>query len=266
MNYLERYRGGEYEQVWSDLQALGPSVRQEPHYSQAREVAAETMRRVRRNCELLVSRLGALGYVFGTYPDGSTGYYSEGPLVAPSGETRAGRVELEAEVGGPLPLSLVTFWEEVGEVDFVGMHPEWPDGLDPLVVCPPEAAVSLLYEVEGNNISEKSIHRELRGALGDENFEAPKFFAGLAPDDLHKDNVSGGDPYGVALPCPSADFVFLYEGHNLLFVPYLRVAILRWGGFPGLDRSVARCGFRGLEGRAVRFEPLESLIEGLEPF
>jgi len=26
MNYLERYRDGEYEQVWEELQALGPEV------------------------------------------------------------------------------------------------------------------------------------------------------------------------------------------------------------------------------------------------
>ena len=76
----------------------------------------------------------------------------------------------------------------------------------------------------------------------------------LAPDDLHKDNVSGGEPYGVGLPDPSADFPFFYESHNLLFVPYLRLAILRWGGFPGLDFS------------RERFKPLRELRKGLEPF
>ena len=70
MDFVERYRTGEHQQVWNDLQALGPAVRREPNYAQAREVAAETMRRVRRNCERLVSRLGKLGYVFGTFPDG----------------------------------------------------------------------------------------------------------------------------------------------------------------------------------------------------
>ena len=84
MNFLERYRSGEYEQVWSEMQVLGPAIRQEPDYSLAREVAAETMRRVRRNCERIVSRLRSAGYVFGTFPDGSTGYYTNGPLVAPS--------------------------------------------------------------------------------------------------------------------------------------------------------------------------------------
>jgi hypothetical protein len=263
MNYLERYHNGEYEQVWSDLQALGAGIREEPHYSEARAVAAETMRRVRWNCELLVSRLRALGYVFGTYPDGSTASYRDAPLVGPSTQTRADCVQLEAEVG-PFPLSLVAFWEEVGMVDFIGMHPEWPNGLDPLVVGPPAALDP--FELAGYDMFEKSIRSKLTEALGHKNFETPKFYGGLAPDDLHKDNVSGGGPYSVGLPCPWADFVFLEEAHNLLFVPYLRLSILRWGGFPGLDESVSRCGYFGLKRKAVRFEPLRELVAGLEPF
>ena len=31
MNYLERYRNGEYVEVWNELLALGPNVRSEPH-------------------------------------------------------------------------------------------------------------------------------------------------------------------------------------------------------------------------------------------
>lgn len=232
MNYLERYRDGEYERVWDELRALGPTVRQEPHYLEAREVAAETMRRVRRNCELIVARLQSLGYVFGTYPDGTTGYYTEGPLVSPSDAMRDSTSELEAEAG-PLPLSLVAFWQEVGSVDLVGMHPKWPDGLDPLVIASSEGALALLYEDEDDDESR---------------------FVGLAPDDLHKDNVSGGDAYGVVLPNPSVDFVFLNERHDLPFVSYLRMAILQWGGFPGLDE------------KSARFDPLGELVAGLEPF
>lgn len=236
MNYLERYRNGDFERVWDELQALGPAVREEPHYSRAREVANETMQRVRHNCDLIVARLRSAGYLFGTYPDGSGRSYACEPLAPPSDATRADIAELEAEAG-PLPLSLKAFWQEVGAVDFVGMHPAWPDGLDPLVVDPPEGALSFLYEEEG-----------------DENVSGSEWFAGLAPDDLHKDNISGGDPYGVALPEPSADFVFMYERHNLLFVPYLRMSILQWGGLPGLD------------GRGEQFEPLGGLVAGLELF
>jgi len=235
MNYLERYLNGEYEQVWKDLQALGPAVRQEPHYSLARQVAAETMRRVQRNCQLLVSRLRSAGYVFGVYPDGSHGYYTQGPLVPPSESTRSDCAELQTQVG-LLPLSLEAFWQEVGMVDFVGMHPSWPRGLDPLVVYAPEAAISDLESVEGQEE------------------DSEPFEASLAPDDLHKDNISGGSPYAVALPDASADFIFRNERHRLLFVAYLRLAILRWGGFPGLD------------GQNVLFEPLDDLIAGLEQF
>ena len=229
MNYLERYQNGEFEQVWNDLQNLGVSIRNEPYYTPAQEVATETMRRVRRNCERIISRLQTLGYVFGTFPDGTRRSYRAEPLTLPSNQMRADCEELESKAG-PLPLSLIAFWQEVGAVDLVGMHPSWPDGLDPLVVDPPEGALSYLDD-EGEGI-----------------------FVGLAPDDLHKDNTSGGDPYGLELPNPSADFIFMYERHNLCFVPYLRLAILRWGGLPGL------------EGRGIQFDPLDTLVADLELF
>jgi hypothetical protein len=233
MNYLERYQRGEYEQVWAELVALGSAVRREPHFSQAREVAAETMRRVRRNCETLVSRLRSVGYVFGVYADGSRGYSSDGPLVPPSAGSSSDLAELEEQVG-PLPLSLRAFWEEVGSVDFVGRHRSWPAGRDPLVVYPPEGALAEL---------------EMMEEAEDDLFEAP-----LAPDDLHKDNISGGDAYAIGLPDPCADSRVLNERHALHLVPYLRLAILRWGGFPGL------------EGQKSSFEPLGALVSGLEPF
>jgi hypothetical protein len=237
MSYLERYRSGECGRVWKEIQALGAAVRREPHFSPAREVAAETMRRVRRNCERIVARLRSLGYVFGTYPDRTRRTPDSEPLTAPSEAIRADCTELESQAG-PLPLSLVAFWHEVGSVDLVGMHSKWPDGLDPLVVDPPEGALSFLCETEED----------------DDEGEGSAWFAALAPDDLHKDNVSGGDPYGVGLPDASADFVFLNERHGLHFVPYLRLAILRFGGLPGLD------------GREVPFQPLGELIAGLELF
>jgi len=240
MNYLERYRYGEYERVWGELQSLGSAVRQEPYYSLAREVATETMRRVRRDCDLIISRLRALGYVFGTYPDGSTGDYTQGARVPPSEATRADLAELDERVG-PLPLSLVAFWQEVGSVDLVGMHPSWTEGLDPLVVYGPEVAVSDLDDWE--ILVEEG-----------EKDDSGRFEAGLEPDELHKDNVSGGEPYSVAMPDQSADFMLLYERHNLLFVPYLRMAILRWGGLPGLDTQ------------EVSFQALDDLVAGLEPF
>lgn len=65
MTYLERYRAGEYEQVWADLVALGPKAYSGPAHEDALAVARETMRRVRANLETLVPRLVAAGYQFG---------------------------------------------------------------------------------------------------------------------------------------------------------------------------------------------------------
>ncbi len=234
MNFLERYKSGEYEAVWSELQALGADVLQESILGSARAVALETMGRVRSNCGILVSRLRSMNYKLGIYPDGSEGYYSEGPLVEPSKTLQQDLHRLQAKYG-PIPLSLEAFWQVVGSIDLVGMGPAWPGQLDPLVVNPPIGALIDLEDME------------------EENPEGP-LQGGLSPDDLHKDNISGGSPYAVGLPCASADFLLLNERHELLFVPYLRLSILRWGGFPGLD------------GRHIDFPPLKALTENLIPF
>ncbi|SOD03333.1 hypothetical protein SAMN05216486_11028 [bacterium JGI 053] len=162
MSYLERYLAGEQEQVWAELLALGADVRREPVLADARAVAAETMRRVRRNCERIVGRLQAAGYKFGAYPDGEE-RWTEGPLVAPTAESRA---DVEALAGrvGPLPLSLEAFWSEVGSVDLVGMHPSLPDMSDPLAVDPPEGALEELEDWEADRDEEPdgSSHFERR--------------------------------------------------------------------------------------------------------
>jgi hypothetical protein len=235
MKYLDRYTKGEHKQVWQELQMLGEQVFEEPYIDQAQAVAAETMQRVRRNCERIYGQLQNLGYVFDTFPGGARRDYVPDPLDPPSKQFQVDLDELESEAG-PLPLSLKAFWQEVGAVDFVGMHPAWPDGLDPLVVYPPEGALDSFYGLEGDFP------------------EGKKGFGSLAPDDLHKDNVSGGSPYGLYLPEPSMDFKFMYEPNKLLFLPYLRLAILKWGGFPGL------------EGTGTTFEPLNSLTADLEDF
>jgi hypothetical protein len=63
------------------------------------------------------------------------------------------------------------------------------------------------------------------------------FLCPIAPDVLHKDNVSGGLPYSIKLPNAGADALLCNEWHNVGFIPYLRIAILDWGGFPGLSQA-----------------------------
>ena len=112
-SYLDRYRAGEHEAVWSELAALGADVRHEPVYSDARAVARETMTRVRHNVELLAPRLRELGYRF-AHPDEV--------LVPPTPELLERLDWLEAGAG-PMPLSVRAFFEHVGSVCFMGSHP-----------------------------------------------------------------------------------------------------------------------------------------------
>jgi hypothetical protein len=97
----------------------------------------------------------------------------------------------------------------------------------------------------------------LRGGYID---EGNGFQIDIAPDAKHKEDVSGGAPYGVAVPSPLADATLLNEWHETTFVRYLRVAF-SGGGFPGFGRP------------ATKYEPaltpppgfVEKLRRGLVP-
>jgi hypothetical protein len=227
MSFLDRYASGEYERVWGDLVALGHEVRHAAYFGDAYAVAKETMRRVRRNVEVLVERLNRLGYEFAR------------PEAAhiPPGAGTAERIVAMEESSGPLPLSLRAFYQVVGSVDFtqsrdqlVRYHRPERAGAqdvqvlgeeDPLVVAP-------LTELA----------EEAASATG-------RVYFCFAADEFHKANYSGGENYHVWLPDPRADFeiVGMY-GIDERFVEYLR-ATLSWGGFRGrvktLEADESRC-------------------------
>ncbi len=78
----------------------------------------------------------------------------------------------------------------------------------------------------------------------------------LAPDHLHKANVSGGSPYAVLVPFRGADPIFTDERHGLPFLDYIRLAF-KWAGFPGLEDHAGRADVQ-------RF--VAKFGQGLEPF
>ncbi len=220
---FDRYVSGEYAAVWTELMALGDNVRRDPAAADALAVAYETMQRVESNIRTLIDRLSRLGYRFATSP----------PHRPPGRRWR--EIQQLEGLAGALPLSLRAFYDVVGSVDFVAKRRSWwawgstarsanlmaPDSSvapDPLVV----------YGVEDALAECESMDDDERSAVT------------IAPDDLHKENVSGGDPYTMAVPDPQADGKLLDERHDLLFVDYLRLCF-RYGGFPGyegIDRGV----------------------------
>lgn len=217
MTYHARYQAGEHICVWRELTALGASVRAPALIDDAWAVAEETMTRVATNIDRIIERLTNRSYQFDVYPDGTAPLATLPAHGRPDTALLADVVELEQRVG-PIPLSLRAFWQVVGTVSLIGRALEgWPDYGDPLFVSPPDYA---LFELRKHGPGEDS---------------GGTFMCGLAPDVLHKDNLSGGPEYAIALPNPSADATFEREWRGIGFVPYLRVAILDWGGFPGLS-------------------------------
>jgi hypothetical protein len=238
-NYYQRYTAGEHVAVWQELMLLGENVRNEPFYSDALTVAAETMRRARRNVEVLVRRLRAMGYRFqgsfwpsmeilsGLRTMEVPGELRKAASACGAVHCRDGRQRtanwlksLEELAGGPLPLSLQAWYEQVGAVSLLGSHPainprDSPELLvDPLVIFP---LGELCEEME---TAEQ---------------EAGELLLPLSPDDYHKANMSGGPPYSLKIPDAGADARFS-DWHQTSFVNYLRIAF-QWGGFPGWERS-----------------------------
>jgi hypothetical protein len=142
--YLERYLAGEYQQVWNELLAYGAAIRSEPLSGDAWTVAQETMRRVRYNIELLISRLRTLGYRFGEIPhdpgweEWERDFVKAYPVFQPPPADTARLLdELERRVG-LLPLSIRAFYLEIGGVNFIGV--------DPYLMTVPNASIDGVFD------------------------------------------------------------------------------------------------------------------------
>jgi len=221
--WLERYRTGQREQVWHELRQCGNSVRSEDLATEAQAVCDEMARRARHNVEVLVGRLRSQGYVFHTNDDARRPVIPHHP---PSAEAPALDDWLHDRFG-PVPMVVSSWIRIVGDVWFVGTHPSWPESQD---------ADPLVIELEGARYPDGSIHDHFEGEYeawrewSGENEDADGFVLPVAPDRLHKANISGADPYGIRLPDGTAEGLFVGEA-AMPFVAYLNL-VFRHGGFP----------------------------------
>jgi hypothetical protein len=289
---LDRYKAGEYRQVWKELVALGPAVREEPYAADALGVAHETMKRVEANVRTLVERLTAMNYTFA--PDGPSG----GGMKVQMGGSTMDLDDLMRSVGQPGALgglskltgllgNLMKTRDKMATPSAAG--PQRAGGSRAHVPPGPNAkkdvakfereygtlplSLRAFYEIVGE-VNLNGTHPAIdppgssiapdpllvygldEGIVefdeDDEDGERPGAVT-IAPDDLHKANTSGGDAYEMAIPDLRADGELLNERHNLLFVDYLRLCF-EYGGFPGY------------EGRGSVPAEIKTLREGLLEF
>ena len=227
-DWLQRYRRGEREKVWHELRQLGATVSDAEAAGEAQAVCDEMALRARHNVEVIIDRLTTQGFRFHTNDD------AQDPVVPFHGSSSGAGAQLRwlEERVGPVPMTVSSWLRLVGDVWLVGTHPRWEASAeaDPLVI-----------EIEGLRWPGKSMQDYFAEEFEQwnegvaEGESAGVFVLPVAPDRLHKANISGGPPYGFTLPDACADALFLGE----VAMPF--VAYLNWvfqnGGFPGVSQG-----------------------------
>lgn len=224
---LRRYCAGEFDQVWREIRSHA-SIEGE-FRDEVMEVADATMRRVAQNADLIAARLKDVGWqpLLSEY---------QGLRTPPKSGDSAVFAHIAEISGAPIPPTLLSFWRMVGGINWVwdykaGEPPDLGFDLpleehDALCVDAP-SVITYLFD-------EWTALKEEAGAESEHELRID-----LAPDYLHKANISGGPPYAVIVPFFGADPLFADERHGLPFLDYLRLAF-RWAGFPGLEQHSAR--------------------------
>ncbi|HEU5073965.1 MAG TPA: hypothetical protein VFU02_07325 [Polyangiaceae bacterium] len=220
-DFLARYQAGEHE-AWDELVRHAVFASQHPDVlAEAHAVAEALMRRVRQNTDAVRATLTEAGARLA----------DERAPASPRDTARL------VATTGPLPVALAAFWKVVGSIDLLPPYSRDHDyGYGDCSL--EEEGISLLA-LDPLSIDGVDADR-LIDAYEDDSDQAeadevrPLVFT-VAPDFLHKQNISGGSPYEIELPPTNVfdalDPDVLNEAHDTSLVGYLR-ACFEYGGFP----------------------------------
>ncbi|HKB59037.1 MAG TPA: hypothetical protein VKC56_03235 [Gallionellaceae bacterium] len=188
------------------------------------EFARHLCARARSNVEYLVQGLSQAGYVF-AFPDEVH--------VPDDGQASEWISEFE-RLGVYLPIFLQAWITEVGSVNLMGSHPGWPEsGYADLP--PREADIwyadPLVLQLDREYL--KSEYDDWRWFVEEDGpAEAGPFQLSIAPDYVHKANISGGPAYSIDTTVPAVDTLLLNARDCTSLFYHVHNAFL-WGGFPG---------------------------------
>lgn len=230
-DFYNRYQQGLHQEVYDELLSMQEHIYDPSIYNDALSVMREIMRRVKYNIEILVSHLIEIKYQFLKGDSWTSASIQERFREANDIDNPAFRAATPLDIEqansleqltGTLPLSLKCWFEEIGEVDFVGLFPQEErmhgPRLNPLYI----------YRI-GTILPIVTQFIEIGGWQ-----EEPELL--LSPDCYHKYGYSGGAAYTMLLPSKNLDAPLLNEPHGTTFVNYLRIC-MQWGGFPGLEQD-----------------------------
>ncbi|MBA3404912.1 MAG: hypothetical protein H0U13_09560 [Gemmatimonadaceae bacterium] len=155
-------------------------------------------------------------------------------------------------MGGPVPPALASLWRIVGGVSLIDLktyaHVEFWESSG--VFEEPEYCNGVHIDACDDELVESVINDFDDSSKDDEPFLLP-----IAPDGYHKDNISGGLPYGMALQsnwlAPLENFEWTGMQRPVAapdgpcdLLSYLRCSLLECAGFPGFYGLSAFVPFR----------------------
>jgi hypothetical protein len=134
-----------------------------------------------------------------------------------------------------LPVFLQAWAVEVGSVNLMGSHPSWPEsGYSGLPPADAEVWYTDPFVLEIDADSLRSEYEEWCWQTKEYGSgETGPFHLDIAPDHIHKTNISGGPPYAVDTSLPSVDTLLLNARDCTSLFHHVHNAFA-WGGFPGL--------------------------------
>jgi len=198
-------------------------------------MAVESLSKCAEAITILSRNLRNIGYV----------WVSSEPISA--NELQSNIQMIDAKTSLVVPKILVMFWKIIGGISFVDLEdyrhigfwrkhkitaPQgFADGLH-IYACNREWASYICDEYEDRQDD-------------DERDEAEQFLLELSPDGYHKDDISGGEPYGVFAESAWRPIWQYFEWSGAVkpvtaladppdFLSYLRTTVLECAGFPGL--------------------------------
>ena len=233
MTLYDRYIKGETETVYEDIYKLGEDAFLQSNYVDIEKVLTETFERVAYNLDIIYKELLKINYTFKSNFE----YNFERPLIKPLENTDKLLEKLDNSVRsfGYVPISLKMFYKIVGACNFGWDYETNEDFIwqyaDPIQITSLDDLVS--------EMTDEDYLDDLKEYFKEDGFISIQ----LSADYLHKDNISGGQPYSLQLSSKqSIDGQFLYEEHNTTFINYLRICFDNCG-FSRISKPENNMGF-----------------------
>ena len=208
-------------------------------------MAVESLSKCAEAITILSANLRKIGYE----------WVSSEPI--PANELEGNIRMIQAKTGLSVPQLLVPFWKVVGGISFVDLeHYRHVRFWQKHKITAPQGFADGLHVYACNREWASYICNEYEDwQSDDERDETEQFLLDLSPDGYHKDNISGGESYGVFAESTWKPIWQYFEWSGAVkpvtavadppdFLSYLRTTVLECAGFPGLFGIPAFDSFR----------------------